>query len=205
MTALLYPPSAVRPIPAPPATGPAPIRWTCDTYRKLGPTGVFDDLKTMLLDGVIYVMPLPDPPHNTGLILTEDALRKAFPTGHHIRNQMALDVGTTNDPGPDLAVVPGAARDYAARQATTAALVVEVADSSLFVDTTTKVELYATAAVPEYWVLDLTNRQLIVFRDPGPLAANGHTYRTKLTLGETGTVTPLAAPGAVIPVADLLP
>ncbi len=150
-------------------------------------------------------MPLPDPPHNTGVSLTEEALRAAFPAGYYVRNQMAFDVGTTNDPGPDLAVVPGSIRDYAARQPTTAELVVEVADSSLFVDTTTKVELYARAAVPEYWVLDLDGRQLVVFRDPGPIAAGGHTYRTKRTLAEADAVTPLAAPAAVIRVADLLP
>jgi Uma2 family endonuclease len=168
---------------------------------------VFDGLKTMLLDGEIYAMTLPAPPHNLSLGLTEDWLRVAFATGHHVRNRMAFDVGARDDPGPDLAVVVGSRRDYAARQATAAVLVVEVADSSLFVDTTTKAELYATAGVPDYWVLDLEHRQLLVFRDPQPLpkGLGATAYRTHLTFTPTDRVSPLAAPTASVLVSDLLP
>ncbi len=184
-----------------------PHRWTLDEYRRIGRTGLFDGVRTMLLDGVLYVMPHPDPPHNTSLGLTHEILQRVFAAGHHVRNQTAFDVGTRNDPGPDLAVVPGSFRDYATRQVDTAVLIVEVADSSLFTDTTTKAELYATANVPEYWVIDLEHRLLLVFRDPVPLpqGLGATAYRTHRTLAEADTVSPLATPGATIRVADLLP
>jgi Uma2 family endonuclease len=85
--------------------------------------------------------------------------------------------------------------------------VVEVSDATLFYDTTTKAELYATANVPEYWVLDVANKQLHVFRDPVALPAGlGATaYATHLTLNPGDVVSPLAAPAATIAVADLLP
>lgn len=197
---------------APPAVptspgGPQPYRWTCDEYRSLRGAGRFNDRRVMLIDGVILVMPLPDPPHNLSVGLIDDWLRQVFAVGHHVRNQMAFDVGTRNDPGPDLAVVAGSRRDLATRQATTAVLVVEVADSSLALDTTTKAELYATAGVPDYWVVDLESRLLIVFRDPEPLPAGlGATaYRTRRTLGSEDTVAPLANPAASVRVGDLLP
>lgn len=204
MTALLTPPP-LAPI-RPPATL-QPLRWTLDEYRRLGKTGLFDGVRTMLLDGEIYVMPLPAPPHNTSLHLAQDVLRAIFTTGYHVRNQTAFDVGTRNDPGPDLAVVPGSIRDYATRQATAAVLIVEVSDTTLFLDTTTKAELYATAGVQDYWVIDLENRPLLVFRDPVPLPAGLGTtaYRTRLTFGPADTISPLAAPSATIAVADLLP
>ena len=63
-----------------------------------------------------------------------------------------------------------------------------------------KAELYATAGVPEYWVIDLEHRQLIVFRDPG---ADG--YGTEWTVPADGSVSPLAVPNATIRIADLLP
>ena len=90
---------------------------------------------------------------------------------------------------------------------TTALLIVEVARSSLFVDTTTKADLYATAGVADYWVVDVDNRQLLVFRDPAPLPAGlGATaYQTRLTFADTDTVSPLAMPTAAVRVADLLP
>lgn len=188
-------------------TGPTIYRWSIDAYRQLGRTGLFADMRTLLVDGEILAMSLPDPPHNLSLGLVEDWLRATFAIGHHVRNQMAFDVGTENDPGPDLAVVVGSRRDYADRQATTAILVVEIADSSLFLDTTRKAELYATAGVPEYWVIDLEHRQLHIFRDPAPLPAGlGATaYRTRTTFSPTDSVSSLAQPSATIRVLEMLP
>jgi len=189
------------------SSGPQVYRWTCDEYRTLRNVGRFKDRRVMLIDGVILTMPLPDPPHNLSVGLVDDWLRTVFHVGYHVRNQMAFDVGTRNDPGPDLAVVSGSRRDLANKQATSAVLVVEVADSSLDLDTTTKAELYATAGVPDYWVIDLENRQLLVFRDPESLPAGlGATaYRTRLCLLPHQTATPLANPTAAITVAELLP
>ena len=112
-----------------------------------------------------------------------------------------------NDPSPDLVVVQGTREDYATKQATSAVLVVEVADSSLFLDTTTKAELYATAQVPEYWVIDLENRRVLVFRDPVPLPTGlGATaYRSHTTFDPNDSFSPLAAPHVTVRACDLLP
>jgi len=208
MSTLLAPPAS--PIPAPVApirSGPQPFRWTIPQYRDLAKTGLFHDMKTMLLDGEVYAMVMPSPPHDVALGLTDAWLRTVFVAGHRVRNQMGFDIGTRNDPGPALAVVPGAIRDYAAKTASAAVLVVEVAETSLFIDTTTKAELYATAGVPDYWVIDLEHRQLLVFRDPEllPKGLGATAYRTRLALGLSDSVSPLAAPSATIRVADLLP
>lgn len=115
--ATLLPP----PTPAPSAAvGPKPHRFTLAEYRKLALTGLFNDKKTMLLHGELYVMPMPDPAHDTALNLTNEYLRNAFPTDHHVRNQQSFDIGADNDPGPDLAVVRGSIRDYASHPPTTA-------------------------------------------------------------------------------------
>ena len=197
MTPLMIPTSRI----------PSPLRWTCDAFHNLCSTGVFTGRKAILIDGVIITMAMPDPPHNTSLNLTQDLLRAIFTAGYHVRNQQAFDVGTANDPGPDLAVVPGSIRDYSNRQATSAVLIVEVSDMTRFMDTTTKAELYATASVADYWVIDVENRVLLVFRDPVPLPAGlGATaYRTHFTLGPTDSISPLAAPNNSITVADMLP
>ena len=208
MSAIATPPRpVVSPPPAPPAAGWRPYRWTIEAYRKLGPTGLFDDVKPMLIDGEIFTMVLPKPPHDTAHGLTEDWLRAVFVSGYHVRSQKGFDIGERTDPGPDLAVVPGSIRDYATRTPTTAVLIVEVSHTTLFMDTTTKAEWYATAGVPEYWVIDIENRRLLVFRDPVALPAGlGATaYQTHLAFGPDDTVSPLAAPNAAIKVADLLP
>lgn len=197
----------MTPLMTPPPRTPTPLRWTCDAFHDLCDTGIFTGRRAMLIDGVIITMTLPNPPHNTSLLLTQDLLRAIFTTGHHVRNQTAFDVGTANDPGPDLAVVPGSIRDYATRQATTAVLIVEVSDTTLFMDVTTKAELYATAGVEDYWVIDLEHRMLLVFRDPAPLPVGlgGAAYRTHFTLGPADSISPLAAPNSSVAVADMLP
>ncbi|WP_439625551.1 Uma2 family endonuclease [Gemmata sp.] len=201
------PPVAPRAVPQPAAAGWSPRRWTIAEYRKLGETVVFDGVKTMLIHGEVFTMALPKPPHDTALSLLHEFLRTAFAAGHYVRNQQGFDIGTDNDPGPDLAVVTGTIRDYANRTPTAAVLIAEVSETTLFMDLTTKAELYATAAVPEYWVVDLPGRQLHVFRDPVPLPAGlGATaYRSHTTHAETETVAPRAAPAAAVRVADLLP
>lgn len=202
------PATMTAPQPAlPNATGPAPYRWTCDEYRTLRDSGRFQDRRVMLIHGVILTMPMPDPPHNLSVGLADDWLRTVFAVGYHVRSQMAFDVGTENDPGPDLAVVAGTRRDYAAKQATAAVLVIEVADSSLTLDTTEKAELYATAGVQDYWVIEVENRQLHVFREPVPLpeGLGATAYRKRDVLGPSDRISPLAAPNASILVSDLLP
>ncbi|QDU22386.1 hypothetical protein [Urbifossiella limnaea] len=56
------------------------------------------------------------------------------------------------------------------------------------------------AGIADYRVLGMNGRQLHVFRDPA-----GDAYATHLTLAESATVSPLAAPAAAVRVADLLP
>jgi Uma2 family endonuclease len=136
------------------------------------------------------------------------ALGVAFGPGYWVREQKALNLNTATDPEPDVVVVPGSPRDYwhqpTAPSAALAQVVVEVSDTSLFYDTTTKAELYATAGIADYWVLDVQNLQLLVFRDPAPIAGVV-AYRTRLVLTAADTVTLLAVPNVPIPVADLLP
>jgi Uma2 family endonuclease len=180
------------------------LRWTVADFHRVGETGVFEGRRPVLIRGVILEQGMMNPPHATGIELVADALR-AFGPGWRPRVQLPLVLGLDTDPLPDVAIVAGGPRDHASAHPTTAALVVEVSDTTLALDLTEKAELYATAGVADYWVLDLTGRRLLVFRDPAPVPDGGAAYRTHLTLGPTDTVTPLAAPNAVVPVADLLP
>jgi Uma2 family endonuclease len=113
---------------------------------------------------------------------------------------MPLALDDTSEPEPDVAVVPGKARDYTFAHPTTAALVVEVADTSLALDRKTKQAVYARNGIPEYWVVNLQDHCLEVYRGP---QGDQYQFRTVLRHGET--VAPLANPDRAIAVADLLP
>lgn len=152
----------------------------------------------MLIDGVILEQGPMYPPHAIALGLVEEAISTAFGTGWWLRHQSPLVLGQYTDPEPDLAVVPGRPRDYSGHP-TTAHLVIEVADTSLDFDTNEKRLLYAGAGIPEYWIVDLNGRRLLVFRDP-----TSSDYATRLTLGPAEAIAHLAAPTAPVLVADLL-
>ncbi len=149
-----------------------------------------------------------DAPHGNGVERTDAQVRLAFGTGWRFRVQLPLVLNLHTDPMPDIAVIPGVLVGDP-EHPTAAALVVEVSDTTFDTDVTEKAELYATAGVADYWVLDVVNRQLHVFRDPQPLplppTLGATAYRTHLTLGPNDTVSPLAVPTALIRVADLLP
>jgi len=78
--------------------------------------------------------------------------------------------------------------------------VVEAADSTLRLDLTAKARQYGSAGIPDYWVVDIPNRLLHVFRGPTP-----DGYATETILTPDDEVRPLAAPDAAVRVADLLP
>jgi Uma2 family endonuclease len=108
-----------------------------------------------------------------------------------------------------LAVVPGNKRTFIGQRdnPTTAVLIVEVSDATLWEDRTRKASLYAAAGIPDYWILNIPAGQLEIRRDPKPDAtqAFGYSYSTLITLVAGEFATPLAAPSARIAVADLLP
>jgi Uma2 family endonuclease len=182
-----------------------PFAFTCKEYYALADAGFFRGQRVQLIRGVITLEPPMNPPHATALTKILMVAVRLFAVGHAIRIQLPLDLGQTVQPQPDVAIVSGSADDYAQAHPTTAVLVVEVADTTLTDDLTTQAELYATAAIQEYWVIDLPNRRLHVLRDPAPVAAGGTAYHTQRTYGPADTVAPLAAPNSPITVSDLLP
>jgi hypothetical protein len=86
-------------------------------------------------------------------------------------------------------------------------LTVEISESMLLGDRQRKGSLYARAQLAEYWVLNLIDRVLEVYREPARDAAApyGWRYARAQVLDASARVTPLAAPAASIGVAQLLP
>lgn len=187
-----------------PSGPPRNLLWTVDQFHYLGDLGLFEGRRAMLINGVIVEEGPMNPPHAIAATKTEEAVRAAFGPGWHLRAAKPLVLGLTIDPEPDAAVVAGRPGDYTSHP-TTAALVVEVADTSLGYDTRDKAELYATAGIADYWVVDVDGRQLLVFRDPRPIPDGGAAYRHLTTYGPGDAVAPLAAPNSPVAVADLLP
>ena len=181
-------------------------RWTAEQYYRLGDLDFFPDRHVELIEGEIYEMTI-DPPHAVAVGLLEIVLRGTFGVGYTIRTQQPLDFGRRSQPEPDVAVVPGSPRDYARAHPRTARLIVEVSDATLRKDRVLKAHLYARAGIADYWIVNLVDRQLEIRRNPGPDPSRRgrFAYADVTIVPATGHASPLAAPQAVIAVADLLP
>lgn len=184
---------------------PRPTVWTVPTFHRVRESGVWDGRRPILLQGTVWELGPMNPPHAVSVNLVFQALQPIFGAGWVIRPQLPLVLDLDTDPLPDIAVVTGSPRDYLHDHPKTAALVVEISDTTLGLDITEKAELYATADIRDYWVLDLNAQRLLVFRDPAALPDGGASYRSHLTLGPAESISPLAAPSATVRVADLLP
>jgi Uma2 family endonuclease len=195
--------------PPPVDAGPRSWKWTTEEYYKLGDLGFFQGKRVELIRGEILEMSPIGWPHALATGLFVDVLSRVFAAGYWLNEQKPFPIPgcpTGSEPQPDIAVIPGARRDYTDHP-TVAALIVEVADKTLFYDTTTKAELYATARIQDYWVLDLQGEHLQVFRDPVelPTGLGSTAYQTHFILGQAESISPLAAPKSSIAVLDLLP
>jgi Uma2 family endonuclease len=185
---------------------PRPHRWTRTEYHRLGELGFFPDQRLELIDGRILEKIPHNPPHCITIGLAFDAIRAAFGAGFYVRTQGALDLGARSQPEPDIALFPGSPNDYRDHHPTTALLVVEVSDSTLAYDRGRKAGVYARAEIADYWIVNLVDRQLEVYRRPAVVAAprRRYSYQDVTIVLASGHVSPLAAPQASIRVAELI-
>jgi Uma2 family endonuclease len=186
---------------------PQPHRWTRADYYKMGELGLLPEKNVELIEGEIIEMSPIHSPHATAVTLLNEVLREVFSKGWVIREEKPLSLGTNSDPQPDLAVVAGKVRDYAQAHPDTAALVIEVAESTLSYDRKRKASLYAKAGIQDYWIINLVNQQVEVHRRPiaDKDAPSGFSYGELSIFKDGDKVAPLAKPKAKIAVADLLP
>jgi Uma2 family endonuclease len=180
------------------------ISWTVEDYHRMSELGILDPTeRTELIAGQITLMVAKGNPH----ILTVRLLTRAMETALSDQSvlvsiQEPIQLNDISEPEPDLAIVQGNMFDYAERHPQPAEihLIIEVADSTLRYDCQVKDKLYAKANIPDYWVVDLKNRQVHIFRNPTPTG-----YASQLILAESQTVSPLAFPTVIISIASILP
>ncbi len=182
-------------------------RWGRLEYERLVDLGLLRGDPVELIGGQLVVAEPQGSYHITAIGLVDDALRAVLPPGWIVRTQAPVALDDESEPEPDLAVVPGTRLDYRWSHPTRPALAIEVADSSLQFDREHKGSLYARAGVGDYWIVNLVDRVLEVYRDPvpDPSAPYGWRYGSVQTQTPPALVSPLALPSIRIAVTDLLP
>lgn len=161
-------------------------------YHQLGEQGAFDGLQVELLEGEIIVMAPMGSPHSFPVQELNHLLVRGLPAGLRVRTQLPIAPDDENEPEPDFAIVPEGTESDGQTPAG-ALLTIEVANSSVRDDLQRKARIYARAGIPEYWVLDVKKKELIVHRSP-----SGERYRSVKHLKDLSEVTSSAVPGLVL-------
>ena len=182
-------------------------RWRRVEYERLVDLGAFEQEPLELLGGQLIVAEPKGSEHATAVDMADDALRAALPGGWIVRVQNPLALDDESAPEPDIAVVRGARIDFRHAHPARPALIIEVAESSLGFDRVAKGSLYARAGIVDYWIVNLVDRMLEVYREPGAdvTAPYGWRYLSVERLTPPASVSPIGVPVASIPVAALLP
>ncbi len=178
--------------------------WTVGEYRQMSELGILKaDHRTELIAGQILVMAAKGTPHVLGLRLLAAVLSELISSySFFVSTQDPICLNEFSEPEPELAIVRGTPLEYADRHpnANDLVLIVEVSDSTLKYDCDVKDKLYAQAGIEDYWVLDVRNQKLHIFRNPTPTG-----YTSHLILDQPNAIAPLAFPDRSVALANILP
>ncbi|MBI3822819.1 MAG: Uma2 family endonuclease [Planctomycetes bacterium] len=191
------------------AAGSLPIlRLSVDQYHDMMRAGILDSGDPIeLLEGLLVLKMSKNPPHVYANSRLDDLLSDLVPAGWFVNSQDPITT-LESEPEPDASVVRGSRRDFLKGhpKPKDVAMIGEVSDSTLEYDQGIKKRIYARAAIPVYWIVNLEDRSIEVYSDPtGP--ADEPDYRKHEVYGENDQA-PLVLDGQEvgrIAVKDVLP
>ncbi|QLE56520.1 Uma2 family endonuclease [Nostoc sp. TCL26-01] len=174
-------------------------KWTIERYHQAIAAGIFDDQPIELLRGELIVMPPEREPHAYYNTEAADYLRILLGERVKIRDAKPITLPNNSEPAPDIAIVKPLGKVYLEHHPYPEDIfwIIEFSKATLSKDLGQKKEIYAEAGITEYWVVNLNNSQLQVFRD-----LNNGQYTTELTLTR-GTISPLAFPDIFVQVESI--
>lgn len=174
-------------------------KWSVEDYHRMVEAGILCDRNVELLRGEIVEMSPESPIHYNKTKRGVEYLATLLTGKADIRFNGPITL-SDSEPEPDIAIVrpPESRYDNHHPYAEDIYWLIEVAKSSLKKDLELKLPIYAQAQIQEYWVLDLSQKQLIVFKNP-----DNNNYLNQQVLTQ-GIITPLAFPDAQISVERLV-
>jgi Uma2 family endonuclease len=175
-------------------------RWTTDQYHRMIEAGILDDCRVELLNGEIVEMSPEREPHAHLSSNAADYIRELLRGKAKIREGKPITLPGNSEPEPDIAIVQDLGDVYLEHHPypDNVFWLIEYSNASLTKDLEAKRQLYAQAQIEEYWIVNLKQMELIVFRYPGD-----SDYREKRTLID-GVIQPLAFEDVAIAVDRLI-
>lgn len=178
---------------------PEIAHFTVEEYHQMVESGILNERRVELINGIILEMS----PEGTEHAYFEENLVKKLErltAGRaYVRESKPITL-SNSEPEPDIVVAKLPRSQYIEHHPfpENIELVVEVSKATRSYDISTKKALYAKEKIPEYWVVDIKNRKLIVYRFP-----EAEDYQQSREFSATETVSPLGFEDISIPVSDI--
>ncbi len=182
-------------------------RMSVEKYHKAIDAGVLAGEPIELLEGWLICKVTKNIPHASASRRIRAALAKILPSNVLMDNENPITL-QESQPEPDIFIVRGQLQDYETHHpfAEDILLVVEISDSTLQQDRTTKKRIYARAGIPIYWLANLVDDQIEVYNDPsGPTQLPDYHQRRDYQIGDTLPVVIDGDEIGQLAVDDLLP
>lgn len=158
-------------------------RFSVQDYHRMMEHGLIASTERLeLIHGLLVEKPAINPGHAYTVGRLTKKLFTVIGDLVVLRVQVPITLPPDSEPEPDLLLAYGAESDYMHRHPgpRDIAVVIEVADHSLAEDRTVKLALYAAARIPEYWIVNLVDRQIEVHTEPragkSPIYRRVQTY-----------------------------
>jgi Uma2 family endonuclease len=164
---------------------------TLAEYHKMAEVGILtEDERIELLHGQIIPMSPVGSKHSTCVKRLNRLFSRSVGDRAIISVQDPIQIPEQSEPEPDVALLYPPLTTYETRHPLPdeVMLVIEVSDSSLLKDHTIKLPLYASAGMPEVWLIDLPQQQVEVYTKPQD---DIYTLRRLVRKGETITLVAL--------------
>ncbi len=182
-------------------------RFTLAEYHHLAELGFLgEDDRIELIEGNIVQMAAKGTPHSVCSTRLFRELFKLVGENATLRGQEPIVLPGDSEPEPDLVIVRNRPDDYLSNHPSAAdvLLVIEIADSSLSYDQTTKLALYAQAGISDYWIFNLRENYLEFYS--GPYQNLGSfSYRQKLIFLASESVNLPCFPDLLLDLFKVLP
>ncbi|MEM6397654.1 MAG: Uma2 family endonuclease [Bacteroidota bacterium] len=143
--------------------------WTIADYHRMIEAGILTERdKVELLDGKIIKMSPKGRLHSACISRLNVFCITRIGNTYECRQEQPINFLDISEPEPDYVIARLDKNSYADGHpgAEDIFLIIEVADSSLAVDRGSKLQNYAAANIPEYWIINLVDSQIEVYREP---------------------------------------
>lgn len=178
-------------LPVPREFQPPLYRLSVRQYHDMLRQGILpDNDKVELIEGVLVQKMGRNPPHRFASQALRDLLPRLLPSGWFVDDQEEI-ITADSAAEPDIGIFRGTRRSFAEQGRhpgpEDTALVMEVSDTTLAYDASTKKRVYARARIPEYWIVNLVDRRIEVYTEPsGPGEEPTYQHRQDYGSGATG-------------------